>query len=262
MIVVFRRIKAAAGRVTGTEWVLVLVEGLLVFLGIFAAFQLQEWADARREAKARHDLMERLTVEAESNVRFLREQRDGYDREIELVSEPIEEWVRTDRCPDANISIIGQIPTLQDKTVVYDEMIGAGGLALLPDDTVRKAIADYHAMRKFYVGQQELMRDTQAQVPLVQYLMDIGFEASVGEEGQVGIVRNPARSCDDMRAKTAIVANTMFFVRLHQWRTVLADRAIEKCAVLANRVGRQCTPDPDEPLEGKDLETARKALES
>ena len=47
MITIIRRIRAAAGRVTATEWILVAVEGFLVFLGIYAAFQLEQWAEDR-----------------------------------------------------------------------------------------------------------------------------------------------------------------------------------------------------------------------
>lgn len=47
MISIIRRIRAAAGRVTATEWLLVALEGFLVFLGIFAAFQLEQWAEDR-----------------------------------------------------------------------------------------------------------------------------------------------------------------------------------------------------------------------
>lgn len=53
MIIILRRIRAATGRVTATEWILVAVEGFLVFLGIFAAIQLEQWAEDRNwQAKA------------------------------------------------------------------------------------------------------------------------------------------------------------------------------------------------------------------
>lgn len=47
MIIILRRIRAAVGRVAATEWLLVALEGFLVFLGIFAAFQLEQWAEDR-----------------------------------------------------------------------------------------------------------------------------------------------------------------------------------------------------------------------
>lgn len=261
MIVVFRRIRAAAGRVTGTEWVLVFVEGLLVFLGIVAAFQLEQWADTRRETKARHDLMERLTVEAEANVRLLRNESAHYEEVTRSVSDLIDRWLKDGQCPTDEIVLISQIPTLRDETVVYDEMIGAGGLSLLPDNNVREAIADYHSMRQFYVGQQALMRDFQAQNPLVDSLVDIGFRSGVNADGDIEILLPQEGRCDDPRATTKIMVVAAAFTRLQEWRATLANRAIRKCAVLADRVGRDCVPDPERPLEGEDLEIAREALE-
>ena len=263
MIVIFRRIREAAGRVTGTEWLLVLVEGLLVFLGIVAAFELEQWAQQQREKKDHAQMLNRLVDEAEETVANLIEDRDRFATTLEQARAEMNGWFNHGTCPAGAIFISRFHPTLRVPTSAYEEMIGSGGLSSLPSAAVRSAVARFHGQRRYYEGQLDYFRDSVSADG--QELFDLGFrqgyDAQQAGSGSYVMARDPDASCDDDRLKWQLASMMSDFEKMQSYRNDLARDAVTMCVVVADAAGRVCSP-PGMELDGDDAQVARSALET
>ena len=153
MIVILRRIRQAAGRVTGTDWVLVAVEGLLVFLGIVAAFQLQEWAEDRREARQVERLLGQLLDETRTGLQDLIYFNRGGASGVRAMRAAQAE-LDAGRCP-ADMSHVGFIGLLKVRVSptrpAFEELVNTVGLSAVPDSDVRAAMLAYDYQQSAYV---------------------------------------------------------------------------------------------------------------
>ncbi|WP_265587691.1 hypothetical protein [Sphingomicrobium arenosum] len=134
MIALIRRLRASAREVRPSDWLLVAIEGVIVFISIFAAFQLTEWATDRREARQVDRLMKRLLVESADAL-----------AQVELHTVAAIETAR-EASDAARLLSRGRCPTsygdldafgfggwfAAPSTPAYDEMLNGVGLSALP----------------------------------------------------------------------------------------------------------------------------------
>lgn len=266
MIVILRRIKAAACRVTGTEWLLVLVEGLLVFLGIFAAFQLDQWAEDRREAKQVERLMERLFVEAQGAVGHY----DFYSRqENAILAEAQANALLFARgeCP-ADFTTIEQVNRRvvdPPRSAALTELVEVVGLSAIPDDDLKNQLSAYHyGNTKFYSELDRLQRET---VPLfdegdLRRRLKLDAEIAAADNSlSSNLVDMPTltfavydreRLCADNDFKQRYIASTTQLLELNAMRLDMLIVSMRVCRQIGRMIGRECFDERLRPLLGED----------
>lgn len=271
MIVVFRRIKEAAGRVTGTEWVLVAVEGFLVFLGIYAAFQLQEWAEDRREAEQVERLMERLLTETrQALVHYDYHARDTQKRLTRAKANLAD--FSTGRCPTdfANIEEVDLLPGDPPPDTALTELVDVVGLSALPDDELKSRLAGYHyATNVFYgeglpalqQGRESLLANDDPNAPNAP-----DGEALRTDHGFVSQMLTPptilsrrydrAALCADADFKSRYAAATQRLLEVAALRNDLLLLTLSTCQSISQSLGQECVDETVRQAMGADRTSA------
>lgn len=250
MIVVFRRIKAAAGRVTGTEWLLVAVEGLLVFVGILAAFQLQEWAEDRREGRALDRLMDRLFEEAQLLVVDLNNHVVSFDQ-ITKDADERAIMISEGQCPPAeawrNLRFVEFYPAVTPPTAVYDEMIATVGQSAIPDYDVRFALTKARSSLDFLSAQNEHFRRSVELIADDDDRLSITYRRLEEDTTDIGdgsdaiaMTYDREALCADNAFRKRLMHVTRNQRRMQQYRVAAAEDAAYMCRALGSMIGRKC----------------------
>ncbi|MCM8558342.1 hypothetical protein [Sphingomicrobium sediminis] len=259
MLALWRRVRGAVGDIGPTEWALLGIETVAVVGGIVIAFQLEQWAEDRREARDRDELAERLLEEAEDSVAILRAERDLMAERGTSVDTMLKAWIVDGKCPPAELAFSRYHSPLNVPTAVYDEMIGSGGLALLAGERERRAVAHYAARRMSFEQRQEHYRAA-TNYDLAPVAGN-GIRPVWDEDRQFyRLERTRETGCDDPTQQLQAVFDAQMFKIQQASRVDLTDAAISMCGVLAHHVGRTCSPN-DAPLEGRDADIARDAAQ-
>lgn len=241
------------------------MELLVVVLGILIAFQLQSWAESRRDAKQQRELLERLTEEAGETVGSLRMERDIFQEFVDTQMAALDRWVNGGTCPtNADWSAFdkaGYYPALQIPSAAYDEMIGSGGIARLPTPAVRSAVNRFHASLVRYERQQDYFR----QGALAE---DAKTAAALGavvtfdrEERDIGLTNYDRAACRNPLVKKSIASQVRSFGIMQRYRNALTSQAIVMCVRIAEALGARCRPTDGTPLTDKDIADAFEMVE-
>lgn len=265
MVVIWRRLQKAVGGINDTEWAILAVETFGVFLGILLAFQLDGWAESVREAREQQSLMERLLSEAETNVANLRSERDDFEQLSDTQFEAIDRIFNKDQCTAKeweDLRTTGFYPALPVVSAVYEEMVGAGGLGLLPNAEVRNAVAAFSGSIEGYRNQQDFFRNSMLQQP-ADISREYGIVTGLELEQRRFIVDRSVmyKACEDHLYLSAVASEVRNFGVIQNWREGVTESAIQMCAALARELDAECRPADGKPLEGKDLEVANEIRE-
>lgn len=245
MIVIFRRIREAAGRVTGTEWLLVAVEGLLVFVGIVAAFQLQEWATDRREEREIERTMREMVEESRIGIVFIDQRVREFASYLER-SNAAALQLGQGQCPAADgfaaFENLEFFPPLEPPHAVYDELVAGVGLSAIPDYDARFAISVYRQ-------QFDMMRANNVRFNDLERFTDVGdvrqsldFTLETGEDRLNFVDTDYDRDalCADRTFRNRVAWASRAQNVVQGWREELLGRAAYMCQALADQVGEQC----------------------
>lgn len=244
MIVVFRRIKEAAGRVTGTEWLLVAVEGLLVFLGIVAAFQLQEWATDRREAKQMERISHGLLEEARTAVALIWQNMETRREPLERAQQ-IAAKLAAGQCPSeaemVDLRFAEVFDPIDPPSGVYDELVAGAGLSAIDDSNARLGIDFYRNARAIYLNQLANFRDNSWRIlrendPDVSIIYDDAAQSDMRIEFDLNALCRDREFADRVNY---VVRDQTFFQ--HRYRNDLFENAAFMCVALADMEGTTCT---------------------
>lgn len=162
MIHLIRRLRDSAREVRPSDWLLVAVEGLLVFVGIVAAFQLQEWATDRREQRQIDRMTHALLGEARTAVALIWNHVDTWRTALEK-AEGVAETLSAGNCPTneqmADLHMLDFYDTVDPPTGVYDELVANAGLSALDEGGGRLGLDFYYNQRNFYLNENNNFRE-------------------------------------------------------------------------------------------------------
>lgn len=246
-MVVFSRVREAVGEIQRREWVLLALESLGILAGILIAFQLNEWAARRKEQARNHEVVERLFDESKEIVAQLRLERDAVkkmtDRELAFATA----LVRDRKCPPASAWFsavtVNMYPTLAVPTSVYEEMMGAGGLATIDIADARRSVSRFHRLLDWTNRQTEFFRSHMT--PTIQ--MDdprVTATFEPGAEEPLGLQFDREALCVDQVFRNRVADEVRDHQLVYSTRADLLASAIKMCTALGRALNKPCTIPP------------------
>jgi hypothetical protein len=133
------------------DWTMVAIEFVLVVVGVLLAFQINDWASARSEARARRAATERLLEESERDIAHVKEgigfmQKLVDDLHFALGKVVSGSWSPADERRMRNGFSNGRYMTaMVPPTSVYDDIVASGGFNSIGTPEVRAKISAFHA---------------------------------------------------------------------------------------------------------------------
>lgn len=259
-MLLFRRVGSAFRGIEGRDWALLSLETFGVVAGILIAFELNEWAADRNEA-ARHDrLMERLHEESEIDLIVIRSFRDELSAMLDREQAFAVKLAEGQCPPNAEFQAITTLPVMPALTVptsVYQELMGAGGLASIERKGVRDAVAQFYGNLEWTQRQIEYFRNAKIKAieeddPRVR----IHFDPKA-EEPEVATFDGRAL-CADQGFKNRVASATRAHTVYVAYLQAMLENAISMCVRLGDSLGKKCTPPREGPLKDEDAEYAAK----
>ena len=222
----------------------IIVIGVLIALG---AEQIVEWVHSQHQE---HERIERLFEEARTDVAQLRAFRDSTGRMTKHETQFAVELARGS-CPPADLwtapVTVNLYPSIIADTSVYDEVVGAGGLASIKSTEARKAVSEFHSMLTWVTSQNEFFRSNRippvsVDDPRVTVTLD-----PAAREPELHRFDEPAL-CSDRAFRNRMIEAVRDHDTAYGYRVRLTDRAIAMCGALGRVLGRECTPAHGPPL--------------
>ena len=234
----------------------VIVLGVLIALG---AQQAVEWVHFRNEQR---NTLKRLFEEARVNVTELRNRQPNAAM-IQLEIDFATELTNWKSCPPAKkwaaVETSNMYRSVTVQTSVYDEIVGAGGLAEIGSTSVRDAVAKFHSRLKWVQDQTDFFRSGMVSpVELDDPRRSLVYDSSARDPSIVRFDRQAL--CSDPGFQSRVVESVRNHVVWDRYRLGLADDAIRMCAVLAAELGVECTPSGGAPFTDAERRVAEGAL--
>ncbi|MCL6684061.1 hypothetical protein [Sphingomonas alba] len=261
-MILFKRVGSAFKGIEGREWALLTLETLGVVAGIMIAFELNEWASRRNEAARHQMMMERLFEESEWDITILRPFRDGMREQVKD-EEEFASQLSSGKCPPEDlwraVGTVAMLPALDAPRSVYNELMGAGGLSSIDDESVRAQITNFN--RSMAWGQKQ-----------IDYFRMVKRDPVPAEDARVRVAYDP--KADEPQVETydreALCSDQAFKNRMaqetRQHRVALSyhegayEDAIWMCAALGESLGRRCNPTVGGQLAPDDMKILNKAI--
>ncbi len=234
----------------------VIVLGVLIALG---AQQAVEWAHFRNEQR---NTLKRLFEEARINVAELRNRQPNAAM-MQLEMDFATELTKGKSCPAAEkwaaVETSNMYRSVTVQTSVYDEIVGAGGLADVGSTSAREAVARFHSRLKWVQDQTDFFRSAMIlPVQLDDPRRSLAYDPSAREPSIVTFDRQAL--CGDHGFQSRVVESVRNHVVWDRYRLRLTDDAIRMCAILAAELGMECTPSEGAPFTDAERRVAEGAL--
>jgi hypothetical protein len=130
------------------HWTGVFIELVIVILGVFIGLQVDNWNQARADARLGHDYARRLTRDLTENLAGVRAQSAYYQAVLDSVR-------RTDALlnsadPDPRELVVNayrasEITYIAPVRATWDQIVSSGHLGLLPKRAVESGLSRYYA---------------------------------------------------------------------------------------------------------------------
>jgi hypothetical protein len=263
-MILFRRVGDALRHIEDREWLLLALETVGVLAGILIAFELQEWGQRRNEVAKRHELMERLFEESETDVASIRFMRNILKPMVER-EQIFATRVGRGECPSDEdfqaVTTLGMMPALTPPTSVYQELLGAGGLSSIEREDVRRQLARFHEDLEWSQRQIDYFRTFAVTTdPVSDRNPGVRLRFDSSADDPLKSTFDGRALCRDRTFKNKLATATrQHTVFLHYVQDPLED-AIALCLRLGDSLGHGCTPPYDGPLTGDDAKYAAKVL--
>jgi hypothetical protein len=234
----------------------VIVLGVLIAL---AAGQVVEWAHWRHQ---QHDVLERLFQEARSDVAVLRNRRDSLrvtaQREADFAT-----TLTSGSCPPESewtaVMEVTKFPAVATETSVYDEVVGAGGLAQISSPEAREAVSDFHSKLAWLESTTGSFRlKSSHPFQLDDPRVTIRYNPRTADPEVVIFDRQLL--CRDRGFRNRVADGVRNYVTWTHFHDVILKSAIRMCATLGELVGKECTPLEGGSLRRADLQVANAAV--
>lgn len=278
MIALLRRLRATAGEIRASEWLLLAIETIAVVGGILIAFELEQWAEDRREAKQIERLMERLLVETRSALVHYDYHAQETGTRLNRAKANLLD-LSEGRCPAdfTNIEEIDLLPADAPPNAALTELVDVVGLSALPSDNLKSRLAGFHyASNVFYT--EALPALQQARVPLfadddpnaprtadaVALQTDHSFVSQLWSDPSVLERRyNREALCADAAFKNRYALATQSLLQVAALRNDLLLLTMRTCQALASELGQSCIDDKmKQNIGAKRIRAIEESLES
>lgn len=257
MVTLWRRARAATSDVEDAEWLLLGLEILGVVGGVFLAFQLNSWVADRQLKREQTALVERLFDEAKTVVGEVRSINEYFAEAEDRQTKIISGWSLDGSCPSpeswnelAGLSYFG---TINPPSAAYNEMLGSGGLTLLPSGELRRSVSAFHAELDNF-NRQETMLGARVMDVSGEFFREIPATYDASANRVVFAADGYPAACADPVYRSQAVQALQARQGLTRWRRHVLARAIHMCQQLATATGSVCTPSEGGPLKPTDLE--------
>lgn len=225
------------------DWTMIAIEFVLVVVGVLLAFQINEWANERQAENERAAASERLLLEAEQSVAYIRlgatmQRSANADLMYALRQMQSGQWPKADKARmTKGLSTVTRSLPLAPPSAVYDDLIASGNLGKIGDAELRSAVAKYRATLNFHgvvVGDIRASRQALEDHPAFTYRFDEGGRQRVRLD-----VDYAALDRDKLlQEKLAMLAEG------HRIQLLLTERALKgakrMCIEVGRFVGRRC----------------------
>ena len=229
------RWRRMVGLLRGRDWTGIAIEFLIVTLSVLFAFQIDQWAQNRRQAGEERQFLERMwreTAEAleetewvmTMHARFRREFIDGF----RALGDPaaLERLART---PNVGCRA-ATIPTLGFNNTSFQELSSSGRLNIISDPEIRAQLRHVVAAQ----GNAEALRLNQFQLSLdIQRALDDYYLLGLDEEDERTCRMDWPRLARDPQARNALVRA----IRLHNINFTRRAWVRDKLMVAHNSIG-------------------------
>ena len=223
-------------------------ELLVVFVGLFAALQLDDWRERREQAKTETIYLHRLNEDLHAYVESLElviPTFESHRRAVQHVSDSLAAGRILDDDAalfEAGVIYVAHLPSIKTPSSAYQEMVASGVFARLRSTELQKAVAELYATQakveaNFSWWRQKPIQLENAFQPYVEYY-------SVGQRVKSTDLRAEADEArarydfDELRARTEIRNGYYWAADTHsdwvEWSTRLlelaraADEAVTK----------------------------------
>lgn len=235
------------------NWTAVLLDFVIVVVGVYIGIQAANWNDERQAQVERATSLDRLHLEAEMSVAYLRAVVEQYQRTVEVRASILRNTA------EGNIDAVGQeeivvainylslFPAVEPPRSVYDEVISTGQFRNLGDSNVRDSITKYYSDLRSLSSFMNYARS------LSDY-SSISYHPAVNKEfdpkdftTQTHTVVDTELALDDPRfVKTLQIGHGMQVLSMRLWEDTLAV-AEQMCEEIAAYLGRNCDSARSEP---------------
>jgi len=227
------------------NWVAVGLDLSVVILGVFLAFQVNEWKEARQSRADELVAIERLQQEASEIVEFLQRfvsefERLAANQDFAVAALSENAWEVTDQEKiETGIATMVLYPAISPPRSTYDELVGSGRYGAISYPAVRKAISQYYADLDFVASQLLFFRQ------ISDESMDLAGDGLV-------LVYNPD---SDLRLAAqfdleTLASNRRYMSKLvrelrnqrmfQNYRRMLLGSSVAMCQALANVTDKPC----------------------
>jgi hypothetical protein len=184
------------------HWTGVFIELAIVVVGVFIGLQVNNWNQARADARLGQDYVKRLT-------RDLREDLTGLRAEVAYYSAVLESVQRTDELlraadPDPRALVVNayratEISYNAPVRATWDQIVSSGHLGLLPAGAVESGLSQYYAFDNaqdiYRMGFNSAYRQTVRRI--IPITMQIAIRAGCSDvRDKLGNITGFARNCD------------------------------------------------------------------
>lgn len=228
------------------DWAMVAIEFALVVIGVLLAFQITEWANEREAAHEREEASERLLLEAEQTVAYVKlglsaQKQSTADLNYALDQVRQGAWQTADQGRMVRgLSTVTVALPLAPPSAVYDDLIASGSFGKFGDAKLRSAIAKYRATLNFHAV--VIANFLQKQPNLEEHEAFRYAFSPIGRQRVRLDVDFPALANDTLlQEKLALLADSQ------RVRFLITERALKgvtrMCLELGRYVGRPCNLD-------------------
>ena len=138
-----------------TDWRTLSLELVIVFVGLLAALQVDEWREERgyRAAEARN--LQRLGDDLDSSIASSRDMLEMLQEHFEGVRHVSESFdagkiVNNDTALfEVGLIYVGHLPALPIQRTAYDEMVASGMFARLQSEELKRTVSKLYATKNF-----------------------------------------------------------------------------------------------------------------
>lgn len=136
-----------------TDWRSLPLELLIVFIGLLAALQVDEWREERQYREAETRYLERLAGDLDASVLRLTDLLEFMESNYRGVRHVHESLVAGEildgdsRLFETGLIYVGHLPSLTMHSSAYDEMVASGMFARLQPESLKSKVAELYATR-------------------------------------------------------------------------------------------------------------------
>jgi len=224
----------------------VLLDFFIVVVGVYIGIQAANWNDERQAREELATSLDRLQIEAELSVSFMRVNTEQFRRTVEARASVLR------KTSDGNVAAVeqeelvlainylGLYPPVAPPRSVYDEIISAGQFRRLGNTGVREAITNYYTQLGVLSSFMSYARDM-SDYPSILYHPAVTREFDPDDLTMQThtVVDTDMALSDPTFVKTLQIGHGLQVLSMGIWENTLAVTE-EMCAEIARYRGHSC----------------------